>query len=143
MFTALSGITHAVHQQATDWDLSVNTRSGTVTNLDLAASGENPFVVKSGAYSQLNLHHSNQDGLGSLFELSAETHQRYYGSNALHPYLPNLHPMNPVNRDTFNADREKYWRQRVAAETERKKLLSDVEVDMLSRKIISFFQDKN
>ncbi|WP_081074570.1 HNH/ENDO VII family nuclease [Burkholderia cepacia] len=68
-----------------------------------------------------NLHHSNQDGLGSLFELSADTHQRYYGTNALHPYLPNAHPVNPVNRDAFNLDREAYWQQRAAAEVERRK----------------------
>ncbi|MGT0250093.1 RHS repeat-associated core domain-containing protein [Burkholderia pyrrocinia] len=121
VFTAPSGSTHTVYQQAIDWNLPVNTRSGTVTNLDLAASGKSPFVVKNGVYSQLNLHHSNQDGLGSLFELSADTHQRYYGSNALHPYLPNAHPVNPVNRDTFNADREEYWKQRAAAEAERRK----------------------
>jgi RHS repeat-associated protein len=120
-FTAPSGSSHTVYQQAIDWNLPVNTRSGTVTNLDLAASGKSPFVVKDGVYSQLNLHHSNQDGLGSLYELSSDTHQGYYGSNALHPYLPNAHPVNPVNRDTFNADREAYWKQRAAAEMERRK----------------------
>ncbi|WP_244099751.1 RHS repeat-associated core domain-containing protein [Burkholderia ambifaria] len=121
VFAAPSGSTHTVYQQAIDWNLPVNTRGGTVTNLDLAASGKSPFVVKNGVYSQLNLHHSNQDGLGALFELSADTHQRYYGSNALHPYLPNPHPVNPVNRDTFNADREAYWKQRAAAEVDRRK----------------------
>lgn len=45
-------------------------------------------------------------------ELLANTYQKYNGTNALHPYLLNPHPTNPVNRDTFNVDREDYWRQR-------------------------------
>ncbi|WP_230945739.1 HNH/ENDO VII family nuclease [Burkholderia cepacia] len=121
VFTAPSGSTHTAYQQAIDWNLPVNTRNGTVPNLDLVASGKSPFVVKDWVYSQLNLHHSNQDGLGSLFKLSADTHQRYYGTNALHPYLPNAHPVNPVNRDAFTLDREAYWQQRAAAEVEQRK----------------------
>lgn len=97
-------------------DLPVNTRGGVKTNLDLALEGKSPFVVKNGAYSQINIHHSKQNGLGSLFELSSNTHQTYYGTNALHPYLPNAHPINPVNRDLFNLDREAYWRGRAQAE---------------------------
>jgi hypothetical protein len=110
VFNAPSGSTHTVYQQVIDWDLPVNTRNGVKTNLDLALEGKSPFVVKNGKYSQINLHHSEQNGLGALFELSADTHQKYYGTNALHPYLPNQHPINPVNRDTFNTERDSYWR---------------------------------
>ncbi|QFQ08192.1 RHS repeat-associated core domain-containing protein [Enterobacter sichuanensis] len=116
IFNAPSGSTHTVYQQSIDWDLPVNTRGGVKTNLDLALEGKSPFVVKNGAYSQINIHHSKQNGLGSLFELSSNTHQTYYGTNALHPYLPNAHPINPVNRDLFNLDREAYWRGRAQAE---------------------------
>lgn len=65
---------------------------------------------------KVNLHHSNQNRQGSLFELSHETHRRYYGSNALHPHLPNQHPTNPVDRDSFNGDRKEYWRERARTE---------------------------
>lgn len=102
IFNAPLGSTHTVYQQAIDWDLPVNTRNGIKTNLDLALEGKSPFVVKNGKYSQINLHHSKQNGLGSLFELSADTHRKYYGTKALHPHLPNAHPINPVNRDQFN-----------------------------------------
>jgi len=111
-FNAPSGNTHTVFQQNINWDLPVNTRNGVKTNLELAEMGRSPFVVKDGKYSQINLHHSKQNGTGSLFELSAATHQKYYGSNALHPHLPNAHPDNPVNRSQFDLDREAYWKER-------------------------------
>ncbi|SMC29054.1 RHS repeat-associated core domain-containing protein [Andreprevotia lacus DSM 23236] len=115
-FNAPSGKKHNVYQQEIDWDLPVNTRDGVKTNLELASEGKSPFVVKNGKYSQLNLHHSKQDANGSLFELSADTHQKFYGTNALHPHLPNAHPNNPVNRDEFNGDREAYWKERASAQ---------------------------
>ncbi|MEE4576211.1 HNH/ENDO VII family nuclease [Pseudomonas alliivorans] len=99
-----------MYQQVIDWDLPVNTRDGIRTNLELASEGKSPFVVKNGSYSQLNLHHSKQDALGSLFELSADTHQRFGKTNALHPHLPSQHPFNPVDRDLFNGDRDAYWK---------------------------------
>ncbi|WP_302479328.1 RHS repeat-associated core domain-containing protein [Burkholderia lata] len=43
-FTAPSGSTHTVYQQSIDWDLPVNTRSGTLTNLDLAANEKVHFL---------------------------------------------------------------------------------------------------
>ena len=76
-------------------------------------------MVKDGKYSQINLHHSKQNAKGSLFELSAKTHQKYYGTNSLHPYLPKKHPTNPVDRSSFDLDREAYWMER--AENEKKK----------------------
>ncbi|WP_081986595.1 HNH/ENDO VII family nuclease [Chitinibacter sp. ZOR0017] len=66
------------------------------------------------------MHHSKQDADGALFELSADTHQKYYSSNALHPHLPNAHPDRPVNRDSFNGDREAYWQERAKAEVARR-----------------------
>ena len=119
-FNAPSGNTHTVYQQAIDWDLPVNTRSGVKTNLDIALDGGSPFVVKNGKYSQLNLHHSKQDASGSLFELSSDTHQKYRSTNALHPHLPNAHPDNPVNRESFNGDREAYWNKRANEELKRR-----------------------
>ena len=111
-FNAPSGNSHTVYQQNIDWNLPVNTRDGVKTNLELAEMGRSPFVVKDGKYSQINLHHSKQNGTGSLFELSAATHQKYYGSNVLHPHLPNAHPDNPVNRSQFDLDRDAYWKER-------------------------------
>ena len=119
-FKAPSGKEHTVYQHDINWDLPVNTRNGVKTNLEIASEGGSPFVVKNGKYSQLNLHHSKQNANGSLFELSADTHQAYYGSNALHPHLPNAHPINPVDRDSFNVDRGEYWRQRAAQEKSRR-----------------------
>lgn len=118
-FNAPSGIKQNVYQQEIDWDLGVNTRNGIKTNLELASQGRSPFVVKDGKYSQINLHHSKQNAKGSLFELSAKTHQKYYGTNSLHPYLPKKHPTNPVDRSSFDLDREAYWMER--AENEKKK----------------------
>jgi RHS repeat-associated protein len=120
-FDSPSGNTHNVYQQEIEWDLPINTRSGSKTNLQLASEGKAPFLRKDGSYSQINLHHSKQNGLGSLFELSSATHQRFYGSNALHPHLPNAHPFNPVDREQFNIDRDAYWKQRADAERSRRR----------------------
>lgn len=120
IFNAPSGNTHNFYMQNIDWDLPVNTRGGVKTNLELASQGRSPFVVKNDKYSQVNLHHSKQNANGSLFELSADTHQKNYGTNALHPHLPNAHPINPVNRDVFDADREAYWQARAKHEKIRR-----------------------
>ncbi|STQ89881.1 RHS repeat-associated core domain-containing protein [Iodobacter fluviatilis] len=119
-FNSPSNKQHTTYQQDINWDLPANTRNGVKTNLELANEGKSPFVVKNGKYSQLNLHHSKQDANGSLFELSADTHQKYYGSNALHPYLPNAHPERPVDRDSFNLDRDAYWKDRAQNEVKRR-----------------------
>ena len=113
-----TGYQYKVYQQPIDWDLKVNTRDGVKTNLELAEIGRSPFVVKDGKYSLVNLHHSKQNAKGSLFELSSATHQKYHGSNALHPYLPKPHPINPVPdvRENFNIDRKEYWMDRAKAE---------------------------
>ena len=117
-----TGYQYKVYQQPIDWDLKVNTRDGVKTNLELAEMGRSPFVVKNGQYSLVNLHHSKQNAKGPLFELSSATHQKYYGSNALHPYLPKSHPMNPVPpvRANFNVDKEEYWISRAKAERARR-----------------------
>jgi hypothetical protein len=62
-----------------------------------------------------------QNANGSLFELSAATHQKYYGSNALHPHLSNPNPDNPVNRTSFKRDKEAYWMQRAETEVNSRK----------------------
>ncbi|WP_376776923.1 RHS repeat-associated core domain-containing protein [Flavobacterium covae] len=115
-----TGNTYKIFQQNVDWDLPVNTRDGIKTNLELAEAGRSPFVVKDGKYSQINLHHSKQNAKGPLFELSAATHQKYYGTKALHPHLPNAHPTNPVNRSAFDIDREAYWKERASKERSKR-----------------------
>lgn len=114
-----TGLDYKVYQQQINWDLPLTTKGGgTETNLDRALRGEVPFVVKNGRYEKINLHHSKQSSKGPLFELSKSTHDRYYGSNALHPHLPNKNPLNPVDRALFDVDREAYWISR--AETVQK-----------------------
>lgn len=122
-WTAPSGITYQVYQrQDIDWNLPVNTSQGTKTNLDLASEGKSPFIVthdiktQKKVYNQINLHHSKQDARGPLFELPSLTHQKYYGTNALHPHLPNKHPYYPVTREAFDVDREAYWKERAKRE---------------------------
>jgi filamentous hemagglutinin len=121
-FEAPSGNNYTVYQQHIDWDLPVNTKYGTKTNLEVALGGDTPFVVKDGKYNQINLHHSNQNGLGPLFELSRSTHKEYHYSNALHPHLPKAHPDYPVDRELFSTDRAAYWVNR--AQTELKSRLN-------------------
>ncbi|UDN35147.1 RHS repeat-associated core domain-containing protein [Proteus sp. NMG38-2] len=124
-FTGPSGITYTVYQQPIDWDLNVNTRDGVKTNLQIVLEdGRSPMVVKNGKYEIVSLHHSKQNGLGPLFELSTPTHEQYRYSNALHPHLPDAHPINPVDRNLFDADRKAYWRQRAEEELNRRNLIN-------------------
>ena len=113
-----TGYTYRVFERPIDWDLPVMTRGGEIkTNLELAHMGRTPFIKNpDGSYSQLNLHHSQQNAHGPLFELSADVHREYYSSNALHPHLPSAHPDYPVDRDAFAIDREQYWKDRAARE---------------------------
>ncbi len=115
-FEAPSGNNYTVFQQPINWNLPVNTAHGTKTNLDIALSGGTPFVVKDGKYNKVNLHHSKQNGLGPLFELSSDTHEKYRYYDALHPHLPKAHPNYPVDRELFNTDRGAYWIHRAEAE---------------------------
>ncbi|MGO2105146.1 MAG: RHS repeat domain-containing protein [Proteus vulgaris] len=86
-FTGPSDITYTVYQQPIDWDLKVNTRDGVKTNLQIVLEdGRSPMVVKNSKYEIVSLHHSKQNGLGPLFELSTPTHEQYRYSNALHPH---------------------------------------------------------
>ena len=92
------------------------------TDLELAREGKAPFIIKDVKYQQIQLHHSRQSAKGSLFELSASTRQKSYSSKGIHPCLPNSHPDNPVNRSSFNVDRETYWKERAEAEIQRRRV---------------------
>ncbi|MFJ1435370.1 HNH/ENDO VII family nuclease [Capnocytophaga canimorsus] len=76
----------------------------------------------------MHLHHSRQQGKGPLFELSESTHLHTTNENgrkALHPFLPNKHPFDEVNRIAFNkVDKPEYWKQRAKAELEARKTKS-------------------
>ncbi len=103
-----TGIAYKVYRQDIDWDLKVDG----LTNLERAAAGKAPYVVKDGENVRLNLHHSRQNGFGPLYELTEPTHlytKSGYGREALHPYGKYQHPDFPVNRKLFNVDKKQYW----------------------------------
>ena len=108
-----TGQNYRVYQQGIDWNLEVDG----LTNLQRAASGKAPYVVKDGVPRKLNLHHSRQDARGSLFEVTDVTHRarRNAGGRALHPYGRSQHPDFPVDRPAFDVDRSQYWVDRATA----------------------------
>ena len=65
------------------------------------------------------LHHQKQNHLGPVIEMPNSGHVRGLGNKKIHPYFPNPHPTNPVDRDVFNNWKKEYWKYR--AETEIKK----------------------
>lgn len=90
-------------------------RGSTKTNLQLMQEGKAPYVFKNGKYERLELHHAQQDGRGSLFELTYETHQTHTNKNgrkAVHPYSNEKHPEFPVERTFFDKDQSAYWKDR-------------------------------
>ena len=123
-----TGNNYTVYQQDIDWDQEFITgkdASGnltTETNLDRAARGSAPRIRDSNnRLVPVNLHHSQQRGGGPLFEISQTTHNRYYGSTALHPHLGvGQNPFDPVDRARFDIDRGNYWRARARAEQARR-----------------------
>ena len=52
--------------------------------------------------------------------MSADTHQKFGKINALHFQLTGQHPINAVDRDLFNWDREAYWKGRAQPEVKSK-----------------------
>ena len=109
---------YTVFQQPIDWDM-VDDKGR--TNLQRTARGRAPLGSDG---LPLNLHHSNQDSRGALFEVTESTHRKYGYTNALHPYKVDgtgQHPHFPVDRDAFDKDREKYWRERGKAERKRRR----------------------
>ena len=120
-----TGITYKIFQREIDWDLPSNGKGGiTDTNLDRALRGDSPFVVKDGNYELINLHHSNQNANGPIFELSEKTHITYGNKNALHPHKVSgvgKHPHYPVNHNIFKKDKKAYWKHRGNQELEARK----------------------
>ena len=54
-------------------------------------------------------------------------YRKYGNTNALHPYKVDgtgQNPHHPVDRDRFDKDRAKYWRERGKAERNRRKQLA-------------------
>lgn len=108
------------------------------TNLERMNQGLAPHIKKTnGKTEQVELHHSRQNNNGSVFELGKKVHQSRTnkGAEALHPYKTkrgrainnankkisgNKHPVNPVNRDLFKAEKKEHWKIR---SKEIKKLL--------------------
>ena len=122
-----TGNSYKVYQQKIDWDAKFNKAGGgTETNLEKALRGDSPLINKNGKWEPVHLHHSRQRSKGPLFELSESTHlytTNQNGRRALHPYLPDKHPFDAVDRTAFNnVDKPEYWKQRAKSELETKKI---------------------
>ncbi|TRX75017.1 hypothetical protein FM069_09500 [Pseudomonas mangiferae] len=74
--------------------------------------------MKNGSPQQVQLHHSRQQSVGPLFEVTTSTHRagKGKGREAMHPYGNSKNPEFPVDRDAFDIDRKQYWKDRAAAE---------------------------
>ncbi len=112
-----TGLNYKVYQQEIDLNAKPRSNLGDMrTNADLMKQGGSPYVLKNGQYEQVQLHHSRQDGRGTLFETSESTHlnlTNQTGRQAVHPYSPQSHPDYPVNRDIFDKDKGQYWKDRL------------------------------
>ncbi|WP_420915632.1 HNH/ENDO VII family nuclease [Moraxella bovis] len=91
-----TGLKYTVYQQDIDLNARPFISDGDMrTNAELMKKGNAPYVLKNGKYEQIQLHHSQQDGRGFLFELTEQTHLKTgddKGGKALHPYGQNQHP---------------------------------------------------
>ncbi|WP_252092329.1 RHS repeat-associated core domain-containing protein, partial [Pseudomonas sp. MWU13-3659] len=107
-----TGLTYTVYQQNIDWDMEHKGK----TNLQRAMEGGAPYMMKNGVPQQLQLHHSRQQSVGPLFEVTTSTHRaaKGRGREALHPHGNKKNPEFPVDRDAFDIDRRQYWKDRAA-----------------------------
>ncbi|MBR8512127.1 RHS repeat-associated core domain-containing protein [Burkholderia cenocepacia] len=107
-----TGLAYTVFRQDIDWDMEHRGK----TNLQRAMEGGAPFMMKDGVPQQIQLHHSRQQSMGPLFEVTTSTHRaaRGAGREALHPYGNQKNPDFPVDRDAFDIDRKQYWQDRAA-----------------------------
>ncbi|RYE18764.1 MAG: RHS family protein, partial [Sphingobacteriaceae bacterium] len=64
------------------------------------------------------LHHQKQSDLGPIIELPRSAHN--LGNRKLHPYFPNPHPTNPVDRVRFDQWRKEYWKNRAEVELNKR-----------------------
>ncbi len=107
-----TGISYTVFQQDIDWNMEHRGK----TNLQRAMEGGAPFLMKDGVPQQIQLHHSRQQSIGPLFEVTTSTHRAASGAGreALHPYGNQKNPEYPVDRGAFDIDRQQYWKDRAA-----------------------------
>jgi hypothetical protein len=111
-----TGNNYTVYQRSDiDLDLVFKTKTGKITtNREIMSNGGTPYVKDAnGNMVQLNLHHSQQQGSGPLFEVTSTTHQNSTNQNALHPYGQEKNPNDPVDRTSFGKDRNQYWQDRL------------------------------
>ncbi|MBN3794159.1 RHS repeat-associated core domain-containing protein [Burkholderia sp. Ac-20392] len=111
-----TGLSYTVFQQDIDWDMEHRGK----TNLQRAMEGGAPFMMKDGVPQQIQLHHSRQQSIGPLFEVTTSTHRAASGAGreALHPFGSQKNPDFPVDRSAFDVDRNQYWKDRAAAANE-------------------------
>ena len=68
------------------------------------------------------LHHQKQSHAGPIIEMPNSGHVRGIGNKKMHPFFPNPHPTNPVDRDLFDKWRKEYWKSRAETEMKRRGL---------------------
>jgi hypothetical protein len=119
-----TGNNYTVYQRS---DIDLDTRffnpksKKETTNREIMEKGGTPYIKDStGNMIQLNLHHSQQQGSGPLFEITSTTHQNTTNKQALHPYGKEKNPNDPVDRTSFDKDRtsfdkdrNQYWKDRL------------------------------
>ncbi|WP_242730390.1 ribonuclease YeeF family protein [Bacillus altitudinis] len=115
-----TGFTYKVYQRGDiNWDL-VRTRGAKkgrgLTNAEASAKyGLAPILDDAGSVA--TLHHSQQKGVGPLYEASTRYHNISNAKRApLHPYKGKLNPFFPMDEDTRGAfqkvDSINYWKLR-------------------------------
>ena len=79
-------------------------------------------MMKNGVPQQLQLHHSRQQSVGPLFEVTTSTHRLASGKGreALHPFGNHKNPDFPVDRPQFDKDRKQYWEDRASVEKQKR-----------------------
>ncbi|WP_083180282.1 RHS repeat domain-containing protein [Paenibacillus yonginensis] len=115
-----TGFTYKVYQRNDiDWNMvrTTGARKGRgLTNAEAAAKhGLAPILDDAGSVA--TLHHSQQKGIGPLFEASTRYHNISNAKRApLHPYKGKLNPFYPMDEATREAfqkvDSINYWKRR-------------------------------
>ncbi|MFI8705477.1 PA14 domain-containing protein [Bacillus sp. NPDC077411] len=95
-----------------DWDyVSSNPKANGLSNLELAKKGRPPFYKDD---TQIQLHHTIQKEPGSMVELPASKHEKYY--KKLHGIIDDGESFrnDEVLKAQYKSFRSHYWKMRVA-----------------------------
>lgn len=85
----------------------------------MAKNGVAGLTKADGIKQVIILHHQKQQNSGPIIEMPSKAHKN--GNKKQHPYFPDPHPTEKVDRERFDKWKVEYWKFRANEELEKQK----------------------